>query len=525
MSVEKQVSRGFTLVELIIVIVVIAILAAIMGLSLSKYQADARDAQRAADVTVISEHLERYYNENGEYPSCQAMTQPIETISNETLKSIETDSFTAPTAEPSTNSMICTDIAAGSRDDVYPYLGDGSPECLTGSSCLEWKIKYLEESSDSYIVVSSRHSTDINTSGEVAADSEGTDFTAITVDWNVVQNANSYTVQYATDSNFTQNLNTLSATEASVEVTGLTYGTTYYFRVQANAMGSQTGWSNTTSSTTWSLSAPTIALTSTSTTVSASWTTIDHTQIYNLQCSANGTTWTDCATSTDTQHTFTGLEQGSRYYYRVEANSGAYKGGWSAGPSIITKVDAPAAYTISSSTTYQTLTATSNAVCPAGTTRDYAWTANSSNWVSGTQYRSVGYTLGWNESVTLRVSTHCQTSLASSTARLSTNTASMSRPGPWATAGLSAYWTASWNGGCPAGTTSQNFAWNTGGNLKIGGNTPSPGSYYNNSQAWGNGGVTATLSCYGPWGLVQASGWGPYGSGCVPTITTSACYN
>lgn len=60
---------GFTIVELLIVIVVIAILAAISIVAYSGIQARGRDAQRAQDIGVITQALEVYYIDNGRYPN------------------------------------------------------------------------------------------------------------------------------------------------------------------------------------------------------------------------------------------------------------------------------------------------------------------------------------------------------------------------------------------------------------------------------------------------------------------------
>jgi len=73
--------KGFTLVELIIVIVVIGILTTIVALGMSLYLAEGRDAKRSSSTSAISEALEGYYDKNGEYPSCSALTANGQTVS------------------------------------------------------------------------------------------------------------------------------------------------------------------------------------------------------------------------------------------------------------------------------------------------------------------------------------------------------------------------------------------------------------------------------------------------------------
>lgn len=67
MSSSKQ--TGFTVVEMIVVVVVIGILAAISLVSYTTVQQRARDAQRTTDVMEVQKALEKYHAANGIYPS------------------------------------------------------------------------------------------------------------------------------------------------------------------------------------------------------------------------------------------------------------------------------------------------------------------------------------------------------------------------------------------------------------------------------------------------------------------------
>lgn len=63
---KKQ--TAFTLVELLIVIIVIAILAAISIVAYNGIQERARDSQRTNDIAAIAKALEMYYLHHGRYP-------------------------------------------------------------------------------------------------------------------------------------------------------------------------------------------------------------------------------------------------------------------------------------------------------------------------------------------------------------------------------------------------------------------------------------------------------------------------
>lgn len=67
-SLNKR-NQGFTIVELLIVIVVIGILAALVLNSFTGVQARARDTERRTDINAIATQLEVYYNDNGGYPT------------------------------------------------------------------------------------------------------------------------------------------------------------------------------------------------------------------------------------------------------------------------------------------------------------------------------------------------------------------------------------------------------------------------------------------------------------------------
>lgn len=68
--------QGFTLLELLIVIIIIGVLAILIIPNLISGPARARDSQRKADLQTIKNSLEGYYNDNNSYPvSLEILTQ------------------------------------------------------------------------------------------------------------------------------------------------------------------------------------------------------------------------------------------------------------------------------------------------------------------------------------------------------------------------------------------------------------------------------------------------------------------
>ena len=69
-KINTNTSRGFTIVELLIVIVVIAILAAISIVAYTGVQDRGRDAASLSQVKGFAKAIEMYRVDNGNYPIC-----------------------------------------------------------------------------------------------------------------------------------------------------------------------------------------------------------------------------------------------------------------------------------------------------------------------------------------------------------------------------------------------------------------------------------------------------------------------
>lgn len=68
--------KGFTLIELVVVISIIAILSTIALFGFSKAQASGRDASRGATMNSFRSALERFYSDNQYYPKTQTAPLP-----------------------------------------------------------------------------------------------------------------------------------------------------------------------------------------------------------------------------------------------------------------------------------------------------------------------------------------------------------------------------------------------------------------------------------------------------------------
>jgi prepilin-type N-terminal cleavage/methylation domain-containing protein len=133
----KKLSKGFTIIELLIVIVVIGILAALVLNSFQGVQARARDTERRTDVNSVSTQLEVYYQDIGGYPL--AVT---DTFVSASLKGASLEAFRAP--GQTTNSTSDTATPTKDQYGYSPKQADGTTAC-TVAPCPKYVLRYKEE--------------------------------------------------------------------------------------------------------------------------------------------------------------------------------------------------------------------------------------------------------------------------------------------------------------------------------------------------------------------------------------------
>lgn len=410
---------GFTIVEVTITVVIIGLLVSITIFGYSRLQAESRDSQRTSRINVLIEALENYYAKNGEYPSCSAMTQSADTVASTVLPGLDKTALVAPKAPAgTTNSITCTALVGASGPDVFAYVGDGSSTCSSGTACLKYTLQYREENTGGTIKsLDSRHQTQVATAGAPTLTATTASSTSIALSWTAVNNATSYQLQRATNSGFTTGLNTSSQSGTSVNATGLTTGTTYYFRIAAITSSGQGSWSNTASAVaTTPVSAPTstpttsAAITSgnavgTATVVTCTTGTAQYQLRQRNTATSTDGAWSAWSSwSTTRTLTVSPALQGWKYDFQAQARCLSGSTGSASTPisntaTTIRAISAPVAPTYLSPSSFQSNVSASvifAAYCPYGTNL-YNGYYTSRSW-TGTNFpaKSFGSSDSWN---------------------------------------------------------------------------------------------------------------------------------
>ncbi len=121
----KNKSKGFTIVELLIVIVVIGILATLVIVTFTGIQQKARNSQRQTDINAIDSHVEAFYADKGFYPTFGQLNDATWRGAN--LKGLDPEALVGPKAGALSHASSGT--ATGDSYNYWANHGGTSTEC------------------------------------------------------------------------------------------------------------------------------------------------------------------------------------------------------------------------------------------------------------------------------------------------------------------------------------------------------------------------------------------------------------
>lgn len=120
--------KGFTIVELLIVIVVIGILAALVITTYSGIQGRARDDERQTDLKALQGKLEAFYADNNYYPSASDLNDS--TWRGKYMKGLSDDALADP-QNADTQTLKADDSTTDPTAKVYGYVVTGTGDSVT----------------------------------------------------------------------------------------------------------------------------------------------------------------------------------------------------------------------------------------------------------------------------------------------------------------------------------------------------------------------------------------------------------
>jgi len=142
-SLKKQ--KGFTIVELLIVIVVIGILATLVIVTFSGIQQKGRNSQRQTDINAVQSHVEAFYADKGYYPTLQQVQSTSWIAGN--MKGLDPEALKDPKGATITGSASTTSSYA------YGYVAthDDGTACASPSgtaddtACTKFTVTAAQE--------------------------------------------------------------------------------------------------------------------------------------------------------------------------------------------------------------------------------------------------------------------------------------------------------------------------------------------------------------------------------------------
>jgi len=145
MIYKKNNQQGFTIIEMLIVVLIIGILATLVIVTYSGIQLKNRDSKRRNDIEAIAMQLEAYNASHGAYPALAELSNASWVQKN--LKNLSSDHLQAPGSKNSDS------ISATLSTSSYQYI-PGPIGCTTAkATCSTFTLTAKPESNNAQLLV------------------------------------------------------------------------------------------------------------------------------------------------------------------------------------------------------------------------------------------------------------------------------------------------------------------------------------------------------------------------------------
>lgn len=148
----KQRQSGFTIVELLIVIVIIGILATLVIVTFSGVQQKGRDTERKTDINAIAGQMEAFYAQNGYYPTAADVNNSgawrgVDGADGEDFK-LDATALADP-SNKDTQALTASAAPASAPSTRTYYLNNESGCTTAGSECTSFTLTaYMENTKE-----------------------------------------------------------------------------------------------------------------------------------------------------------------------------------------------------------------------------------------------------------------------------------------------------------------------------------------------------------------------------------------
>jgi type II secretory pathway pseudopilin PulG len=139
---------GFTIVELLVIVLIIGVLLAVLLLTYSGVRVRERNTARVTDIKQIQSSLESFYAQDGFYPTLSDLNSPKWTAAN--LKTLDPSTLQDPSAK--SGAVRFSDGTTTSQFTYHVTASDGSTACDDkATACAQYTLTaYLEGSAGEF---------------------------------------------------------------------------------------------------------------------------------------------------------------------------------------------------------------------------------------------------------------------------------------------------------------------------------------------------------------------------------------
>ncbi|MGH7157980.1 MAG: type II secretion system protein [Candidatus Saccharimonadales bacterium] len=146
---------GFTIIELVVVIIILCILGTLVALTYSGVQASNRDKQRQADIETLQSKLEIYHAQNDKYPSLGEINNPAWRA--EHMPELKEDTLKDPRWSDNGSCAQGGQPILGAGEHCYQYAATGADGAAcdnAGVPCAQYTLTATLEDNQPFVKAS-----------------------------------------------------------------------------------------------------------------------------------------------------------------------------------------------------------------------------------------------------------------------------------------------------------------------------------------------------------------------------------